>query len=170
MKCTAPTVKCTAPTVKCTALTVKCTAPTVEPPNRGIFGTAPFVLCGEVVLFGRSKLYRNYREELFQDLKLCLLRRELLYCVLIERVLYQRFYCSWVYCVSCVCSVSWCSSCLHVLQELTCKTPEASTEGLPFPVQEWDSSQVQTWLRQLNDFLYTNYNKLFKEHQITGLS
>jgi hypothetical protein len=54
--------------------------------------------------------------------------------------------------------------------ELTCKTPEASTEGLPFPVQEWDSSQVQTWLRQLNDFLYTNYNKLFKEHQITGRS
>jgi hypothetical protein len=34
-------------------------------------GTVPFVLCKEVVLFGRSKRYRNYREELFWDLKLC---------------------------------------------------------------------------------------------------
>ena len=44
---------------------------TVEPLNKGHFGTALFVLCKEVVLFGRLKMYKNYREELFWDLKLC---------------------------------------------------------------------------------------------------
>ena len=37
---------------------------TVEPLNNGHFGTALFVLCKEVVLFGRLKMYKHYVEEL----------------------------------------------------------------------------------------------------------
>ena len=33
---------------------------TVEPVNKGHFGTAPFVLSKEVVLFGRRKMYKKY--------------------------------------------------------------------------------------------------------------
>ena len=55
----------------------------MEPPNKGHFGTAPFVLCKEVVLFGRSKMYKQYMEELFWDLKLCPLWRRSLYCALV---------------------------------------------------------------------------------------
>ena len=44
---------------------------TVEPLNKGHFGTALFVLCKEVVLIGRSKMHKSYREELFWDPKLC---------------------------------------------------------------------------------------------------
>ena len=42
----------------------------VEPLNKGHFGTAIFVLCKEGVLLGRLKMHKNYREELFWDLKL----------------------------------------------------------------------------------------------------
>ena len=44
---------------------------TVEPPSKEHSGTALFVLCKEIVLFGRFTMYLNYREELFWDLKLC---------------------------------------------------------------------------------------------------
>jgi hypothetical protein len=44
---------------------------TVEPPNKGHFGTTLFVLCKEAVLFGRLKMYYNYREDVFWDLKSC---------------------------------------------------------------------------------------------------
>ena len=44
---------------------------TVEPLNKGHFGTNLFVLCKEIVLFGRLKTYKNYIRELFWDLKLC---------------------------------------------------------------------------------------------------
>ena len=56
---------------------------TVEPMNKGHFGTALFVLCKEVVLFGRLETYKHYMEELFWDLKLCPLWKGLLYCVLV---------------------------------------------------------------------------------------
>ena len=35
------------------------------------FGTASLVLSKEVALFGRLKIYWNYRERMFWDLKLC---------------------------------------------------------------------------------------------------
>ena len=41
----------------------------VEPPNKGHFGIAPFVLCKEVVLIRRFKMYK-YKEELLWDLQL----------------------------------------------------------------------------------------------------
>ena len=45
---------------------------TVEPPNKG---QTSFVLCKEVVLFGWIKMFSNYKEEMFCDLKLCPLQR-----------------------------------------------------------------------------------------------
>ena len=42
---------------------VFCTA--VESPNKGHFGGASFVLCQEIVLFRRFKMYWNYREKIF---------------------------------------------------------------------------------------------------------
>ena len=38
---------------------------TGEPPNKGHFGTTPFILCKEAVLFGRFKMYWNYKEDVF---------------------------------------------------------------------------------------------------------
>ena len=35
------------------------------------FGTASFVLCREVGLFGRFKMHCSYREKIFLDVKLC---------------------------------------------------------------------------------------------------
>ena len=37
----------------------------MEPLNKEHFGTGPFVLCKEVVLFGSSKMHMHYMEELF---------------------------------------------------------------------------------------------------------
>ena len=42
----------------------------VENPNTGHFGTV-FVLGKEVVLFGRSKMYWDYKEKISWDLQLC---------------------------------------------------------------------------------------------------
>ena len=38
---------------------------TVQPPNNGHFGRALFVLCREVALFGRFKMYYNYKDNYF---------------------------------------------------------------------------------------------------------
>ena len=54
----------------------------MEPLNKGHFGTAPFFLCKEVVLFGRFKMYKNYIRGVFWDFKLCPLQKNLLFCVL----------------------------------------------------------------------------------------
>ena len=67
----------------------------MELPNEGNFGIAPFVLCKEVVFFGKNKMYKNYREELFWSLKLCPLNcREVYHTVsLYGGIRYQKFHC-----------------------------------------------------------------------------
>ena len=51
-----------------------------QPLNKGHFGTAQFVLCKEVVLFGRSKMCWNYREEVVRDCESCPLQRFIILC------------------------------------------------------------------------------------------
>ena len=78
----------------------------MEPPNNGHFGAALFVLCKEVVLFGRLKVYikhyiyiqRNY----FGTSSFVLCREAHTACVsLFRRAHYWRFYCT-LYVLYCV--------------------------------------------------------------------
>ena len=66
---------------------------TVEPPNIGHFRAASFVLCKEVVLFERFKMYWNYIEKYFgvSSCVLCIEAVLILECPLYE-ILLQSFY------------------------------------------------------------------------------
>ena len=63
---------------------------TVERPDKGHFGTALFVLCKEVVLFGRLKMYKYCGRSYFGTSG-CVL--DLLYCVLIWESQLSEVYC-----------------------------------------------------------------------------
>ena len=69
---------------------------TVEPPSKGHFGTTLFVLCKEVILFGRFKMYKTIGKMYSWTSSLVLCRE--VYCTvsLFGRIHYRRFHCIFI--------------------------------------------------------------------------